>query len=71
MMEQNVVNTPKQKTPVRPTFFRLFIWRFTTMGIGRRRITTSKKIETAPRAYTELALGMQYPGISGFHDFWT
>src|SRR4030088_3599202 len=41
------------------------------MGIGRRRITTLKKIETAPRPYTELALGTQDPGISGFHDFWT
>jgi hypothetical protein len=41
------------------------------MGIGRRRITMSKKIETAPRPYTELALGTQYPGIRGFHDFWT
>lgn len=50
IIEQNVVKIPKQKMPLRPIFFLLFICRFMIIGTGRRRITTSKKIDTAPKA---------------------
>lgn len=44
MIEHIVVNRPSIKTPIMPYFFRLFIWRASKNGIGRKKMMTSKAI---------------------------
>lgn len=48
-IEHTVVRSPSKKTPQRTTFFLASILRLSRSGIGRKKMNTSKKIETAAR----------------------